>query len=45
MDVGSYGGAGKLGVTGAAAAQTSGTGIFTLTYVPIYPGSSASADV
>lgn len=38
IEVGCYDGVGAIGVTSAAAAQTSGTSKATITYVPITPG-------
>lgn len=45
IEVGCYDGVGAIGVTSAAAAQTSGTCKATLTYVPITPGAYAEAAV
>jgi hypothetical protein len=41
MDVGCYDGVGTINITGAAAAQTSGTCRFTLCYVPLTDGAYA----
>jgi hypothetical protein len=45
IEVGCYDGVGAIGVTSAAAAQTSGTCKATMTYVPITPGAYAEAAV
>lgn len=45
IEVGCYDGVGTLGVTSAAAAQTSGTCKATLTYVPLTPGAYAESAV
>lgn len=45
IEVGCYDGVGTIGITSAAAAQTSGTSKATLTYVPITPGAYAVSAV
>lgn len=45
IEVGCYDGVGTIGVTSAAAAQTSGTSKATLTYVPITPGAYVASAV
>ncbi|NLT65775.1 MAG: hypothetical protein GXX84_04155 [Acidobacteria bacterium] len=45
LELGCYDGVGAIGVTSAAAAQTSGTCKATITYVPITPGAYVEAAV
>lgn len=45
IEVGCYDGVGAIGITSAAAAQTSGTSKATLIYVPITPGAYAVSAV
>ena len=45
LEVGCFGGVGAIGMTSAAAAQTSGTSKATITYVPLTPGAYVESAV